>query len=127
MNMLENLPLEVQKELSFAISGIGNVIAETNHRLAELGFRDYAAVAGSLFYNDPDQFCDVPCLSLVVYPLTEERGSRRLGFRRGEGGNDRRDILACDAGDRVPDADRDAPEPENVYQAKKRQTVQACP
>jgi hypothetical protein len=72
MNMLENLPLEVQKELSVAISGIGNVIADTNRRLLELGFRDYAAVAGSLFYNDPDQFCDVPCLSLVVYPLTEE-------------------------------------------------------
>lgn len=70
--MFETLPLEVQKELSIAIDGVGNVIAETNLKLLELGFQDYAAVAGSLFYNDPDQFCDVPCLSLVVYPLTEE-------------------------------------------------------
>ena len=72
--MEEHMPDEVRAELQKTLEKIAAVLADTNTGLFEKGLGNFAIVAGSIFYNDPEAHCTVTARSIVVLPVQEETG-----------------------------------------------------
>ena len=65
----QGIPKDVKKELDVALIKIGEVLAEANEALRSAGHEDFVTVAASLYYNDPNLYCRVPSLKLVIWPF----------------------------------------------------------
>lgn len=65
MNEVDNL-YKLKGILDGARADIARILAQTNQELGQAGLGRYSAVAAALFYNDPDELCDVPCLPILL-------------------------------------------------------------